>query len=94
MLETQLAGNLPDLRFLLAGDGIVGGRDGEQTIEQLAPLDVARDLLELARDEEVLGAAEQQILALGDLRDEQGLLFRQAAHPLKDLDNLVHFDDR
>src|SRR5262245_2408307 len=92
MSEPEFRRNLPDLALLLAGDRIVGSGDREEAVEQLTAFFVAGDLLELARDEEVLGAAEQPVLAVGDFGDEQRLLLGNVAEPLNDLHNLSRLD--
>jgi hypothetical protein len=53
--------------------------DGEEAFEQGEFLVAGGQALEFAGDEETLGAAEELVLRLGHLHDEEGLLGRQAA---------------
>ena len=75
--KAELARDLPDLRLFLVGDGLVGCRHRKQAFEQLLPLLLRRNLAELPRHEEILGTAEQPVLVLGDLDDDEGLGFGQ-----------------
>jgi mono/diheme cytochrome c family protein len=87
MLKAQFAGYLPDLRFFLRSDGIVGRGHRKQAVEQLATLTLGGHGAELPRDEEILGSAEQTVLAFCNRDDEDGLLFRKLAHALNQIDH-------
>ena len=77
--EEEFLGNFPDLVVFLGGDGKVGGGDGEEAVQQSDLLLVGGELVELARDQEILGAAEQPALGLGHLHHDERLLLRQPA---------------
>ena len=58
MTEAELVGDLANLRFFVPSDRIVGGRYGEETVQQFVPLFVGGDLPEFSGHEIVFGAAE------------------------------------
>src|SRR5439155_26044365 len=89
ILESQLAGDLTDLRLLVRRNRLVRRGHREQTIEQFAPLFISRDLPKDASDEKIFGAAKQPVLVLRDRHDQYGLIVGQMAETLDDLDHLV-----
>ena len=56
--EQEFLGNFSDLVVFLGGDGKVGCGDGEEAVQQSDLLLVGGELVELARDQEVFGAAK------------------------------------
>lgn len=89
--ETQLVGDLADLGFFVAGDGVVGRRYGEEAVEQLVPLLVVGDLPKFAGHQIILGAAEEQVLVVGDGDDQHRLLLGDVPEALDDFDHLLSF---
>src|SRR5439155_25282774 len=78
-LEVELAGDLVDDRRLLGADRTVDRLDGEAAPDEGSPLLGRGDRPELARHDEVLGAALCPCLQLRHLDHEDGLRLVEAA---------------
>ena len=79
VVELDLGRHAPDLVVLDGPDRLVDRRHGEQALEKRQLLLARRGLLELARDDEVLGAAVAEMLAARDTRNEGGAIRGEAA---------------
>jgi len=85
--EPQLFGDLACLRFLNRADCSVSGSHREEAVEQFETLLLGGYLFELAGNEIVFGAAEQQGLALGHFNDHGRLSLREMSQAT---DDVVH----
>ena len=74
VVELDLGRHATDLVVLDGPDRLVDRRHGEQAVEERQLLLARRGLLELARDDEVLGAAVAEMLGARDARDERGAI--------------------
>ena len=85
VVELHLSSDAADFVVLDRTDGLVDRRHGEQAVEERQLLLTGGNRLELARDDEILGAAVTEVLASGDLYDELGLVRargRRASRPV------------
>jgi predicted tellurium resistance membrane protein TerC len=79
VLDAQLARDAPNLVVLDGADVLVGGRHGEEAMQEGQLLLVAGPARELPRDQEIFHPAEEHALRFGDLDDQPGLFTWQQA---------------
>jgi hypothetical protein len=79
VVELDLGRDPADFVVLEGPDRVVNRRHGEQAVEERQLLLARCDFCELARDDEVFGAAVAKVLGSRDARDEGGAVRRQAA---------------
>ena len=95
VVQLELARHAADLVVLDGANRPVDRRHREQAIEERQLLLARRQTRELARDDEVFGAAVTEVLAARDPHDERGAVGRQAAarrHELLDQRRLLVAD--